>query len=202
MALIKLNRSKTGKAPTSLADGELYVDQLNGRLYYIDASGVVRYFSSSGGVLTGDVTKPEGSTTTTIAAGVVTLAKLAAAAVASAADFMAAATGKLLTTDAVWGAGHFVGVPYAASITIDFKKYVNIYIEQTGPITFNNPTNIVPGKVGSIFIYNPGGHATTMGSYWVTTGAVRNFTSAGAYRIDYLNINDITVHFNVARNLG
>ncbi len=44
MALIKLNRSKTGAAPSSLADGELFVDQLNGWLYYADATGVIRKF--------------------------------------------------------------------------------------------------------------------------------------------------------------
>jgi hypothetical protein len=42
MALIKLNRTKTGAVPKTLADGELYIDQLNGKLYWADATGVVR----------------------------------------------------------------------------------------------------------------------------------------------------------------
>jgi hypothetical protein len=48
MALIKLNRTKTGAVPTSLADGELFIDQLNGWLYYADATGVVRKMSLLG----------------------------------------------------------------------------------------------------------------------------------------------------------
>ncbi len=42
MALIKLNRTKTGAVPSALADGELYIDQLNGKLYWADASGRVQ----------------------------------------------------------------------------------------------------------------------------------------------------------------
>jgi microcystin-dependent protein len=42
MALIKLNRTKTGAVPKTLADGELYIDQLNGKLYWADATGVIR----------------------------------------------------------------------------------------------------------------------------------------------------------------
>ncbi len=48
MALIKLNRTKTGAVPTSLADGELYIDQLNGLIYYADATGAIRKFSITG----------------------------------------------------------------------------------------------------------------------------------------------------------
>jgi hypothetical protein len=42
MALIKLNRTKTGTVPKTLADGELYIDQLNGWLYWADATSVIR----------------------------------------------------------------------------------------------------------------------------------------------------------------
>lgn len=42
MAVIKLNRTKTGVVPTTLADGELYIDQLYGKLYWADATGVIK----------------------------------------------------------------------------------------------------------------------------------------------------------------
>lgn len=48
MAVIKLNRTKTGVVPTSLADGELYIDQLNGKLYWADATGVIKNCSILG----------------------------------------------------------------------------------------------------------------------------------------------------------
>lgn len=42
MAVIKLNRTKTGVVPTALEDGELYLDQLNGKLFWADATGVIQ----------------------------------------------------------------------------------------------------------------------------------------------------------------
>ena len=45
MAVIKLNRTKTGVVPTALEDGELYIDQLNGKLYWADATGAIRFKS-------------------------------------------------------------------------------------------------------------------------------------------------------------
>lgn len=42
MATIQINRSKTGVVPGSLADGELYIDQLNNKLYWADSTGVIR----------------------------------------------------------------------------------------------------------------------------------------------------------------
>lgn len=42
MAVIKLNRTETGVVPTALEDGELYLDQLNSKLYWADATGAVR----------------------------------------------------------------------------------------------------------------------------------------------------------------
>lgn len=42
MATIKLNRTKTGVVPTSLADGEFYIDQLNNTLYWADATGAIQ----------------------------------------------------------------------------------------------------------------------------------------------------------------
>lgn len=45
MAVIKLNRTKTGVVPTALEDGELYIDQLNGKLYWADATGGIKFKS-------------------------------------------------------------------------------------------------------------------------------------------------------------
>ena len=42
MALIQLNRTKTGSKPTTLADGELYIDQLNGMVWWADSTGRLR----------------------------------------------------------------------------------------------------------------------------------------------------------------
>jgi hypothetical protein len=64
MALIKLNRSKTGAVPTSLADGELFVEQLNGWLYYADATGVVRKFDRAGSATNADYATNAGNADT------------------------------------------------------------------------------------------------------------------------------------------
>lgn len=45
MAVIKLNRTKTGVVPTALEDGELYIDQLNAKLYWADATGGIKFKS-------------------------------------------------------------------------------------------------------------------------------------------------------------
>lgn len=42
MATIQINRTKTGVVPGSLADGELYIDQLNNKLYWADSTGVIK----------------------------------------------------------------------------------------------------------------------------------------------------------------
>jgi hypothetical protein len=42
MALIQLNRTKTGARPTELADGELYIDQYNGLVWWADSTGRLR----------------------------------------------------------------------------------------------------------------------------------------------------------------
>jgi hypothetical protein len=84
MATIQLNRTKTGAVPPSLNDGELYIDQLNGLLYWTDATAGMHSFPLLGVLaqsqipaLTGDVTKASGNSATTIAAKAVTNAKMA-----------------------------------------------------------------------------------------------------------------------------
>lgn len=42
MATIQINRTKTGVVPVALADGELYIDQLNNKLYWADSTGAIK----------------------------------------------------------------------------------------------------------------------------------------------------------------
>jgi hypothetical protein len=209
MALIKLNRTKTGAAPKALADGELFIDQLNGRLYWLDATGVIRYVDLAAildpkrmPAFTGDVKTSAGSTATTISDGVVTIAKMAVAAFATTAQFIANTANLILTTDKVWAAGAFTTIPYASTITLDMATTINSLVNLGGAITFANPTTAKTGQSGSIVV-NCGAAAQTisMGNACKTTGAAAPSLAAGLNRIDYLVYNSTTIFYHIARDL-
>lgn len=122
---------------------------------------------------TGDVTKAAGGTALTIAAGVVTYAKVASAAIATAAELQAGTASKLVDAAVAVSAGDVETIAYAASTTLDFTTFVNAKISLTGNITFNNPTTTgMKGRSGVIELWQD-----ATGSRTATWGT--NFRFAG-----------------------
>jgi len=216
MATIQLNRSATGVAPTSLAPGEIYLDELNGRLYWADNTGAVHYTAllpvaitaAQMPALTGDVTTPGGSLATTIAAGVVTLAKIATAAVATTAQFLSNVASTLLTTDQVWGAAAPVGLTDAATISVDMSTFINAYVTLAGNRTLGNPANTKPGQSGSIFIFQDatGSRTLTLSSNWRTPGGSGAWPGLSTYanavdRLDYVVFNSGNIHYVLSKGI-
>jgi len=212
MATIQINRTKTGVVPVSLADGELYIDQLNGKMYWTDATGVVRntallvttITAAQMPALTGDVTSLMGTVATTIAAGAVTFAKLAAAAVATTAQFLANTASKLLTTDQVWAAASFVALPDAVTIAMDMSTFINASVTLAGNRTLGHPYNVKAGQAGSILVKQDGygSRTLTFHSYWKFAGGTvpSLSTSAGAVdRLDYLVVDSTHIHASLTR---
>lgn len=107
--------------------------------------------------LTGDVTSSAGSTTTTIAPGVVTFAKLAAAALATTAQYLNDTANEILVTDKVWSAAGWVTTTYAASVTLDFNTFINTKMTfGAGNVTFANPSNAKGGQAGILALTQDG----------------------------------------------
>lgn len=201
MAVIKLNRTKTGVVPTALEDGELYIDQLNDKLYWADATGVIRNIDLKL-VFTGDVTKDAFSSTTVIADNAVTFAKMATAAVSTAAEFLANTASKLLSAQTVWNAATFKTITWSASVTLDLNTLINGSVTLTGNTTLANPTNGKPGQTGSIIISNPSGYTLSVGTAWKTVGAIAPNLVTGTNRLDYLVVDATTIHYQIARGIS
>ncbi len=140
--------------------------------------------------LTGDVTTTAGAVASTIAAGVVTYAKMATAALATSANFLANAASTILTANGVWSSAAEVAVTYAATVTLDFSTGYNFGpLTLTGNVTLANPTNIKAGQSGHIRIVQDGtgGRTWTLGSYFKTAGGspATLTTTAGATDVMY-----------------
>lgn len=140
--------------------------------------------------LTGDVTgsgSPNGgSIALTIAAGIVTFAKMATAALATASDYMSKAASKILTAAGVWDAAVPVAITYAATINFDFAAFINAKITATGNVTFGTTTNLKKGQTG-IIEFTHSGAARTLSinsTYWKLASGFALSTSAGA--VDYI----------------
>jgi hypothetical protein len=215
MSIIQLNRSKTGVAPTVLADGELYVDQLNNKLYWADATGVVHSMfltvqpvvATQMPALTGDVTSAAGAVATTIAAGAVTLAKIAAAAVATTANYLANVAGTLLTSDQAWGAVAFVTLTDAATIVVDMSTFLNAKVTLAGNRTLGAPSNTKPGQAGSILITQDatGSRTLAYNAVWKFAGGSAPTASTAANtvdRLDYLVVDSTHIHAALTRGVA
>jgi hypothetical protein len=86
-----------------------------------------------------------------------------------------------------------------ATITPNFALANNFSVTLGGNRTLANPTNLVVGQSGSIFIVQDGTGSRTLayGSYWdFTTGAapVLTTTAAGIDRIDYIVRTTGSIH--------
>lgn len=86
----------------------------------------------------------------TIAAGAVTLAKMAASVFASVAEIMGKTGAKLLTVANLWDSAAWVSVSYAADQQLDFATFINARITLTGNVVLGATTNVKKGTSGYI----------------------------------------------------
>ena len=95
--------------------------------------------------------------------------------------------------------GAIVTLTDGATITPDFNEGNNFAVTLEGNRTMANPSNLVAGQSGSIFIVQDGTGSRTLawGSYWdFTTGAAPTLTTtAGAVdRVDYIVRTTGSIH--------
>ena len=95
--------------------------------------------------------------------------------------------------------GAITALTDGATITPDFALANNFSVTLGGNRTLANPTNLVVGQSGSIFITQDGTGSRTLayGSFWdFTTGAapVLTTTAAGIDRIDYIVRTTGSIH--------
>ena len=84
--------------------------------------------------------------------------------------------------------GEVITVTYASTITLDFKTGNNFTTTLTGNTTFANPTTLVAGQSGVIFIIQDGtgGHTAAFGSYWDFSDGTAPTLSTGADAVDMI----------------
>ena len=84
--------------------------------------------------------------------------------------------------------GEVIPVTYASTITLDFKTGNNFTTTLTGNTTFANPTTLVAGQSGVIFIIQDGtgGHTAAFGSYWDFSDGTAPTLSTGADAVDMI----------------
>ena len=84
--------------------------------------------------------------------------------------------------------GEVITAAYASTITLDFKTGNNFTTTLTGNTTFANPTTLVAGQSGVIFIIqdNSGGHTAAFGSYWDFSDGTAPTLSTGADAVDMI----------------
>ena len=77
---------------------------------------------------------------------------------------------------------------YAGIITLDFKTANNFTTTLTGNTTFANPTTLVAGQSGVIFIIQDGtgGRTAAFGSYWDFSDGTAPTLSTGANAVDMI----------------
>ena len=96
--------------------------------------------------------------------------------------------------------GEITTLADGATITPDLADSNNFTVTIGGNRNIANPTNIVAGQSGSIFIVQDGtgSHLPTWGSYWdfATAGAVPNLNTAAntVNRVDYIVRSSTSIH--------
>ena len=129
----------------------------------------------------------------------VTYAKLNSALVASAADYRAATTQKLLPADNVWSAAALVTLTDAATVAVDFSAGFNFFLTLGGNRTLGNPSNMKAGQSGIIAISQDGTGSRTLAfdTYWKFPNGVAPTLTTTASRIDmlsYVVLNSVTIY--------
>ena len=87
---------------------------------------------------------------------------------------------------------------YGANTQLDLDTAQNFTTTLTGPVTFSNPTNVIGGQTGSIFIRQDGTGSRTAswGTHWHFTGGTAptlTTTAKAVDRIDYITCNAVCV---------
>ena len=87
---------------------------------------------------------------------------------ATAAQFLADTSGKVLSTDPVWTAAEKVALTDASTIAVDFSTFINATVTLAGNRTLGNPSNAKEGQTGAIEIKQDatGSRTLAFGSYW------------------------------------
>ena len=86
-----------------------------------------------------------------------------------------------------------------ATITPNFNDSCNFVVTLTDNRTITNPTNLVAGQSGSIFIVQDatGGHTLAWGTYWKFSGGTvptLSTTANAVDRVDYIIKSSTEVH--------
>ncbi len=194
------------QAPTPLtADNDTSIATTG----YVKAQGYLTAYSTT---LTGDVTGSGGASfATTIAAGVVTFAKMATAAIATAANYASNAASVLLTPNAVWSSVAEVTLTDASSVALDLGTGFNFVLTATSGVgatrALANPTNAKVGQSGYIrwLQDSSGSRALTFGSSYQAAGgiaALTPVTTASAENMIYYTVKaGPLVVLSIARNV-
>ena len=84
--------------------------------------------------------------------------------------------------------GEVITVTYASTITLDFKTGNNFTTTLTGNTTFANPTTLVAGQSGVIFIIQDGtgGRTAAFDPYWDFSDGTAPTLSTGANAVDMI----------------
>lgn len=99
---------------------------------------------------------------------------------ATPAEFAGNAAGKVLTTDAVWGAAAFAALTDAVTTQIDLGTAINFTWATGGNRTLANPTGATPGQQGMIDITKGGTHTLSFGSAYAFVGGAAPTLSGGS----------------------
>ena len=94
--------------------------------------------------------------------------------------------------------GNITTLTSSTSITIDLSNSNNYKVTLGHNATFNNPSNIVAGQTGSIFITQDGTGSRTAswGAYWDFAGGTAptlTTTPAAVDRIDYVVLDSTNI---------
>jgi len=95
----------------------------------------------------------------------------------------------------------------AASITVNFNTAQNFAVTLAGNRTLENPSNIVAGQTGSIFVVQDGTGSRTLsyGSAWKFAGGTAPTLSTAASttdRLDYVVQTSTAIHAVASLNIA
>jgi hypothetical protein len=107
---------------------------------------------------------------------------------ATAAEFRASVTDRLLATDQVWAAAAEVTLADAATIAVDLSTFINAVVSLAGNRVLGQPTNIKVGQAGVIRIVQDATGSRTLGFHadWEFTGKLAPSLSLTAGANDLL----------------
>ncbi len=111
--------------------------------------------------------------------------------IATAAEWLANAAAKILTTDKVWASAAPITLTDTASVTPDFGVGIDfIWTLGAAGRTLNNPVNMKAGQKGIIYLVQDATGSrtiTTWGSFWKFAGGTKPTLSTAATAVDVLS---------------